>query len=134
MTAPARWVAPEGSARPPRRGAGALRTPDWVVPVLFVLLLVGFGAGIWGTYRETFPGRGLHRITGVFEGRPGDTMILVRHESVPGVMPEMKSMVFVADSREVLDRAALQPGDRIRVTVRRISDDQFLVVDIRKIR
>ena len=110
------------------------RPPDWVVPVLFVILLACFGAGIWGTYRENFPGKGLHRVTGVLESRPGDTMILVRHEGVPGLMPEMRSMAFVAESRDLLDRAALQPGDHIRLTVRRISDDTFLVVEIRKLR
>ena len=111
-----------------------IRPPGWAVPVLFVILLVGFGAGIWGTYRDSFPARGLHRITGVFESRLGDTMILVKHDGVPGLMPEMKSMAFVAESRELLDRAALQPGDRIRFTVRRIPDDTLLVVEIRKLR
>ncbi len=111
-----------------------IRPPGWAVPVLFVILLAGFGAGIWGTYRDSFPARGLHRIAGVFESRLGDTMILVKHDGVPGLMPEMRSMAFVAESRELLDHATLQPGDRIRFTVRRITDDTLLVVEIRKLR
>jgi hypothetical protein len=109
-------------------------TPRWAVPVLFVVLLVGFAAGLWGTYRDTFPAKGLYRVTGVFESRWGDTMMLVRHDVVRGLMPEMKSMALLAQSRELLDRAALQPGVRVRLTVRRLSDDTLMVVEIRKLR
>ena len=110
------------------------RLPRWAVPALFVILLAGFAAGIWGTYREAFPGKGLYRVTGVFETRGGDTMILVRHEAVPGLMPEMRSMVFVAESKELLDKAALHPGDRVRLTVRQRAVDDLLVLEIRKLR
>jgi hypothetical protein len=112
------------SARPPAR----LR-----VPALFVLLLIAFGAGIWGSYRAVFPGKGLYRVTGVFESRAGETMILVRHDAVPGLMEEMSSMAFFVESRELLDRAALAPGDRVRFTIRQ-EPDRLLVVEIRKIR
>lgn len=80
-----------------------------------------------------FPGKGLYRVTGVFESRWGETMILVRHDSVPGLMPEMRSMAFFAESEELVDRAALQPGDRVRLTVRQLPD-KLLVVEIRKLR
>ena len=107
--------------------------PRWAVPVLFVVLLAGFAAGIWGTYREAFPAKGLYRVTGIFESRGGETMILVRHDAVPGLMPEMRSMVFVAESKELLDTAALHAGDRVRLTVRQMPD-HLLVVEIRKLR
>jgi hypothetical protein len=48
-------------------------------------------------------------------------------------MPEMRSMVFVAESKELLDRAALHAGDRVRLTVRQ-TPDHLLVVEIRKLR
>jgi hypothetical protein len=108
--------------------------PRWAVPLLFVVLLAGFAAGIWGTYRDSFPAKGLYRVTGVFENRVGETMMLVKHDVVPGLMPEMQSMVFFAESRELLDRATLRPGDRIRLTVRRLGDDTLVVVEIRKVR
>jgi hypothetical protein len=95
--------------------------------------MAGFAAGIWGTYREAFPAKGLFRVTGVFESRAGDNMILVRHDAVPGLMPEMRSMVFVADSKELVDGAALRAGDRVRLTVRQ-RPDHLLVIEIRKIR
>lgn len=121
-------------AAEPRRYTRVPSAPRWAVPVVFVVLLLGFAAGIWGTYRDSFPARGLYRVTGVLESRVGETMILVKHDVVPGLMPEMKSMAFVAESRELLDRAALHPGDRVRFTVRQLPGDQLLVVDIRKVR
>ena len=104
----------------------------WPVPLLFVLLLAGFAAGIWGSYRDVYPGRGLFRLTGVFEGRGTDTLILVTHDAAPGVMDEMSKMAFYAETRELLDAAGLRPGDRVRLTVRPLPD-RYLVVEIRKI-
>ena len=99
-----------------------------------MILLAAFAAGIWGTYREAFPAKGLYRVTGVFETRAGDTMILVRHDDVPGLMPEMRSMVFVAESKDLLDKAALHAGDRVRLTVRQRAPDDLIVLEIRKLR
>jgi len=105
----------------------------WAVPFLFALLLVAFAAGIWGSYRESFPGKGLYRVSGVFETRAGDTLILVKHEAVPGLMQEMGSMALFAESREMLDRAELRPGERVRLTVRQLPD-RLLIVEIQKVR
>jgi Cu/Ag efflux protein CusF len=68
----------------------------------------------------------------VFAARAGDDMILVRHEAVPGLMDDMQSMLFFAESKAMLDAAALTPGDRVRFTVRK-APDKLLVVEIRKI-
>lgn len=127
-------MARERSGPQPPLSTRSVRTRPWVVPLLFVVLLAGFAAGIWGTYRDSFPAKGLYRVTGLFESRVGESMMLVKHDVVPGLMPEMKSMAFVAESRELLDRASLQPGDRIRFTVRRLPDDTLVVVEIRKLR
>ena len=108
------------------------RTSRWAAPLLFVVLLAGFAAGIWGSYRTVFPGKGLYRVTGVLESRWSDTMILVRHDVVPGLMEEMASMAFFAESRALLDRAALKPGDRVRFTIRQVPD-KLLVVEIQRI-
>ena len=104
----------------------------WPVPLLFVLLLAGFAAGIWGSYREVYPAKGLFRLTGVYEGRGTDTLILVSHDAAPGVMDEMSKMAFYAETKELLDGAGLRHGDRIRLTVRQLPD-RYLVVEIRKI-
>jgi hypothetical protein len=109
-----------------------VRSRRWPVPLLFVLLLAGFAAGIWGNYREAYPGKGLFRVTGVFEGRGADTLILVSHDAAPGVMDEMSKMAFYAETKDLLDRAGLARGDRVRLTVRQLPD-RYLVVEIKKI-
>ena len=108
------------------------RSGRWAVPLVFVLLLAGFAAGIWGSYREVYPGKGLFRVTGVFEGRGGDNLILVSHDAAPGVMDEMSRMAFYTETKEMLDGAGLRRGDRVRLTVRQLPD-RYLVVEIRKI-
>ena len=60
-------------------------------------------------------------------------MILVRHEAVAGLMTDMESMLFFAESKELLDRAALSPGDQVRFTVRK-TPDKLLIVDIQKVK
>ena len=107
--------------------------PRWAAPTLFCLLLVGFAAGIRGSYRAVFLGRGLYRVSGIFQSRSGDTLFLVAHEQVPGLMAPMGSMAFVADSKKLLDRAALAPGDRIRLAVRQ-SSGELRAMAIEKVR
>jgi len=100
--------------------------------LLFVLLLAGFAAGLWGSYRDVYPGKGLFRVTGVFEARVNDTLILVSHDIAPGVMDEMSKMAFYAETKEMLDGAGLRRGDRVRLTVRQLPD-RYLVVEIKRI-
>jgi hypothetical protein len=113
-------------------GLAIAQVRGWVAPALFIVLLAAFAAGIWGVYRATFPGQGLHRVNGVYENRFTDVMISVRHEGIPGIMDPMNSMIFMAESKELIDRAALRPGDRVRLTVRTTAD-RLLLVDIQKI-
>src|SRR5262249_26071903 len=109
------------------------RASRWAVPLLFAVLLAAFASGIWKSYRDVFPARDLYRVTGVFEDRVGETMILVKHEAVPGLMGEMAYMVLFAESRQLLDEATLHRGDRGRRTIRQ-RPDKLLIVEIRKIR
>lgn len=80
-----------------------------------------------------FPARGLYRVTGVFEARSGDTLMLVKHDVVPGFMDEMLSMALFAESPALLDAAGLVRGDRVRLTVRQ-EKDRLVAVEILKIR
>jgi hypothetical protein len=109
------------------------RARGWIAPVLFAVLLTAFAAGIWGIYRSNFPGKGLYRASGVYETRYTDVMVVVRHEKLPGLMDEMEAMVFQAESKEILDRAKLTSGDRVRLTIRP-AGDRLLLVDIQKIK
>ena len=65
--------------------------------------------------------------------RAGEQMILVRHEAVAGLMEDMESMAFFTESRDLLDRAGLLPGDRVVLTVRK-TPDKLMVVEIRKVK
>jgi hypothetical protein len=47
-------------------------------------------------------------------------------------MDEMSKMAFYAESKDLLDRAGLSRGDRVRLTVRQLPD-RYLVVEIKKI-
>jgi len=69
----------------------------------------------------------------VFAARASADMILVRHEAVAGLMSDMESMLFFAESKELLDRAALSPGDHVRFTVRK-TPDRLLIVEIQKVK
>lgn len=80
-----------------------------------------------------FPARGLYRVTGVFEARSGATLMLVKHDVVPGFMDEMLSMAIFAESPALLDAAGLERGDRVRLTVRQ-EKDRLVAVEILKIR
>lgn len=105
----------------------------WKVVALFVVLLLGFALGIWGTYRAVYPEKGVHRLTAVFQARAGDTAILVGHEAIPVLsMGSMELMAFDVESKAVLDQAGLKPGDRLRLTIRQTAD-RLLVTRIDKL-
>jgi len=104
----------------------------WYAAALYVSLVALFAAGIWGSYRAAFPAKHQYRATGIFEARVGDTTFLVRHEAVPGLMEEMKSMLFSVASPEMLDRAGLRPGDRIRFTLED-APARLVVVDLQRL-
>lgn len=103
----------------------------WLV-VCYVALVAAFGAGVWASYRAAFPGKGLYRVVGLFEARHGDRGVLIRHEAVPGLMDEMNLMSLEVESRDLLDRAALSRGDRVRLTVRQLTD-RLEITEIRKL-
>ena len=72
-------------------------------------------------------------MTGVFEARGSGTLMVVRHDAVPGFMDEMQSMALFAESPGLLDAADLRRGDRVRLTVRQ-ETDRLVAVEIQKIR
>ena len=114
---------------PSRSRRGRLR-----VVALFVVLLLGFALGIWGTYRAVYPEKGVHRLTAVFQARAGETAILVRHEAAPALaMGEMELMAFDLESKTLLDQAGLKPGDRVRLTIRQIPPNRLVVVRMDKL-
>lgn len=69
----------------------------------------------------------------MFEARASATLIVVRHDRVPGFMDEMRSMAVFAESPALVDGAELRRGDRVQLTVRQ-EKDRLVAVEIQKIR
>ncbi|MBI4588310.1 MAG: copper-binding protein [Candidatus Rokubacteria bacterium] len=100
----------------------------WKVIALFVVLLLGFALGIWGSYRAVYPEKGVHRVAAVFQARADDTTILIQHEAAPALaMGSMELMSFDVESKALLDQAGLKPGDRVRLTIRQIPHGLIVV-------
>ena len=116
----------------------------WKVWALFLFLVAGLGVGVWGTFRAIQPEPdaglepgvmlepGIYRATGIFKDRWGETMILIQHGPVPGLMDTMEFMSFFVESKELLDNAKLSKGDRVRFVIKQIPD-KLLIVKIEKI-
>ncbi|MBI1847368.1 MAG: copper-binding protein [Candidatus Rokubacteria bacterium] len=59
--------------------------------------------------------------------RAASNLLLVRHQAIEGLgMGAMETMAIFADSA-LLDAAALRPGDRVRLAVRRQGDELTLI-------
>jgi hypothetical protein len=102
----------------PRRGR-------LLVSALFVVLLAGWGIGIWATMLRG----SVQEVVGTFVARPGDTMMLVRHDDIPALGMQSMALMAVEVDAELIDRAQLQPGDRVRLVVRQ-RQDRFLAVKL----
>jgi hypothetical protein len=89
---------------------------------VFVLLLIGFAAGIWGTLIRP----PAYEVRGTLVARPAANLLLVRHDAIPALgMREMDLMAIFADPAMV-DRAGVAPGARVRMGVR--SKDEQLTL------
>jgi Cu/Ag efflux protein CusF len=94
-----------------------------VLVVLFVVLLVAFAAGLWGTVVRS----PAYEVRGVLVARPSPGMILVRHEAVAGLGMSAMEMMAVVGAPSVIDAAGVRPGDDVRLGVRRRDDDVVLI-------
>jgi Cu/Ag efflux protein CusF len=68
-----------------------------------------------------------YEVRGAIVARPASNLILVRHEAVAALgMAPMELMAIFADPA-LLDASRAQPGDRVRLAVRRKNDDLTLL-------
>jgi hypothetical protein len=89
----------------------------------FLLLLIAFAAGLWGTLIRP----SAYEVRGEVVARPAPDMILIKHDAVgPLGMGPMDLMAVVA-TPEALDAADPRPGDRVRLAVRSQGDRLVLV-------
>ena len=103
------------------------RRARWTLALLFAALLVLFAAGIWGTLLRP----PAYEVRGSFVARPAPTLILVRHDPVPGLdMGAMELMAIFAEPSQ-LDGVVLVPGDLVRLAVRR-QDDRLVLIGLEK--
>ncbi len=70
---------------------------------------------------------------GTLIARPAANLLLVRHESIPALgMREMELMAVFGDPA-VVDRAGVQPGDRVRLGVR-ARENELTLLWVEKLR
>jgi Cu/Ag efflux protein CusF len=100
-----------------------------VLAGVFALLLAALAAGIWGTVVRP----AAYEVRGEIVARPAVNMILIRHESVPGLGMGAMELMAVFGDPTVLDTAGVRPGDRVRLAVRQ-EDDQLILLGIEKLR
>lgn len=107
----------DGPARPPSRQTAA---GPWLVTALLLLVL---GAGVWGFLTLLSPEKGTWRAVGIVEA-VGQDFVVIRHETIPGLMGARSSVFFVA-SRGLLD--GVGPGDRVRFLLKSPTNAPVLV-------
>ena len=90
---------------------------------VFVGLVAAFAAALWATVLRP----PAYEVRGEVVARPAANLILVRHEAVPALgMTSMELMAVFSDPA-LLDRAGVNPGDRVRLAVRRKNDEVTLL-------
>ena len=96
--------------------------PRWLLVVLFVVLVVLFAAGLWGTVVRP----AAYEVRGELVARAAPDLILIRHQPVSGLGMGAMEMMAVHGAPATLDAAGLTPGDRVRLAVR--PDGEALVL------
>ncbi len=95
----------------------------WSLVVLFVVLLVAFAAGLWGTIVRP----PAYEVRGEFVARAANDVILVRHEAVSALGMSAMELMAVTAAPALVDPLDLRPGDRVRLAVRARGDEIVLV-------
>jgi hypothetical protein len=90
---------------------------------LFVLLLVAFAAGLWGTVVRP----AAYEVRGEFVARPAPDLILVRHDAVSALGMSAMELMAVSTPPALVESLQLRPGDHVRLAVRPRGDDLALV-------
>ena len=84
---------------------------------------MAFAAALWGTVLRP----AAYEVRGAIVARPASNLILVRHEAVAALGMAPMDLMAVFSDPALLDRANVNPGDRVRLAVRRKNDDLTLL-------
>jgi len=90
---------------------------------LFVVLVVLFAAGLWGTVLRP----AAYEVRGEVVARAAPDLLLIRHQPVTALGMGAMEMMAVRGAPATLDAAQLSPGDRVRLAVRQHGDEIVLV-------
>lgn len=117
---PRRWspLTPDANPHASRR-ARARR----LLVLLFVLLLILFAAGLWGTVVRP----AAYEVRGEVVARAAPDLLLIRHQAVTALGMGAMEMMAVRGAPATLDAARVSPGDRVRLAVRATGDEIGLV-------
>ena len=91
--------------------------------VLFVVLVVLFAAGLWGTVVRP----PAYEVRGEVVARAAPDLLLIRHQAVTALGMASMEMMAVRGASATFDAARLSPGDRVRLAVRPHGDEIQLV-------
>jgi hypothetical protein len=100
---------PEAPERPPAPSTS--RTSFIAIAVVFVILLVGFGVGIWGTLVRP----AAYEVRGTLVARPAANLLLVQHDEVPALGMRAMELMAIFGDPAAIDRAGVVPGKRVRL-------------------
>ena len=90
---------------------------------LFVVLVVAFAAGLWGTVLRP----AAYEVQGEVLKRAAPDLLLVRHEAISGLGMSAMETMAVTVTPDQLAPLDPQPGDRVRLAVRPVGGDLVLV-------
>lgn len=89
---------------------------------------MGFGVGIWGTLVRP----AAYEVRGTIVARPAANLLLVRHEDVPALGMRAMDLMAIFGDPNVVERAGVGPGERVRLAVRQ-QNDQLTLLRIEKL-
>ena len=85
--------------------------------------MAAFALALWATVLRP----PAYEVRGVIVARPAANLVLVQHEAAPALgMTSMELMAVFSDPA-LLDNAQINPGDRVRLAVRRKNDELTLL-------
>jgi hypothetical protein len=93
------------------------------VVLVFVVLLIGFAVGIWGTLLRP----AAYEVRGTLVARPAANLLLVRHDDIAALGMRAMDLMAIFGDPVLVDRAGVVPGQRVRLGVRARDDELTLL-------
>jgi hypothetical protein len=85
--------------------------------------VLAFAAALWATILRP----PAYEVRGQIVARPAANLIVVRHEAAPALGMSSMELMAVFSDPVLLDNAKVNPGDRVRLAVRRKGEELTLL-------